>query len=94
MYTWSETISLYNPRPNWYSDTIDLIIIILVRQPEDARPSNRTLPMPGTADGDAISRCQVLGRAGSVHHGAGQWMLHGLPDATVTRFSFVWKSPL
>ena len=23
--------------------------------------------MPGTADGDAISRCQVLGRTGSVH---------------------------
>ena len=34
--------------------------------------SNRALPMPGTADGDAVSHCQVLGRAGSVHHGADQ----------------------
>ena len=25
--------------------------------------------MPGTVDGDVVSRCQVLGRAGSVHHG-------------------------
>ena len=30
------------------------------------------LPMPGTADGHVVSRCQVLGRAGSVHHGADQ----------------------
>ena len=34
--------------------------------------SNRALPMPGTADGDAVSRGQVLGRAASVHHGADQ----------------------
>ena len=30
------------------------------------------LAMPGTADGDAISGCQVLSRAGSVHRGADQ----------------------
>ena len=35
-------------------------------------PLNCALPMPGTADGDVVSRCQVLGRAGSVHHGADQ----------------------
>ena len=40
--------------------------------PSTSRMSNRALPMPGTADGDAISRCQVLGRAGSVHHGTDQ----------------------
>ena len=50
--------------------------------------------MPGTADGDVVSRCQGLGRAGSVHHGADQQVVHGLPDATVTRFLFVGKSPL
>ena len=43
-------------------------------------------PNAGTAGGDAVSRCQVLGRAGSVHR--------GLPDATVTCFLFVGKSPL
>ena len=32
----------------------------------------------------AISHCQVLCRAGSVHHGADQYMLHDLPDAIVT----------
>ena len=30
--------------------------------------SNRALP--GIADGDVVSRCQVLGRTGSVHHEA------------------------
>ena len=71
-----------------------LIIIILVLPPGVVCLSNRALPMLGTADGDAVSRCQVLGRAGSVHHGADQSVLHGLPDATVTRFLFVGKSPL
>ena len=33
---------------------------MLVLPPEDERPSNRSLPMPDTADGDAINRCQVL----------------------------------
>ena len=47
-----------------------LIIIILVLPPGVVCSSNRALPMLGTADGDAVSRCQVLGRAGSVHHGA------------------------
>ena len=47
-------------------------IIILVLPPGVVCSSNRALPMLGTADGDAVSRCQVLGRAGSVHHGADQ----------------------
>ena len=37
---------------------------------KESCPLNCALPMPGTADGDVVSRCQVLGRAGSVHHGA------------------------
>ena len=47
------------------------IIIILVLPPGVVFPSYRAPPplMPGTADGDAVSRCQVLERAGSVHHG-------------------------
>ena len=53
--------------------------------------SNCALPMPGTADGDVVSRCQVLGRVGSAHHGAEQLVLHGLPDATVTGFWFVGR---
>ena len=48
-----------------------MVIIILVLPPVKFQ-SNCALPMPGTADGDAVSRCQVLGRAGSVHHGADQ----------------------
>ena len=48
------------------------VIIILVLPPGVVCSSNRALPMLGTADGDAVSRCQVLGRAGSVHHGADQ----------------------
>ena len=51
--------------------------------------SNRALPMFDTTDGDAVSLCQVLGRASSVHHVAAQWMLHGLHDATVTGVWFV-----
>ena len=47
---------------------IILVLIILVLPPGVVCPSNRALPMLGTADGDAVSRCQVLGRAGSVHH--------------------------
>ena len=43
-----------------------LVIIILVIPPVAFQS------MPGTADGDAISRCQVLNRAGSAHHGADQ----------------------
>ena len=56
---------------------------------QESCPLNCALPMPGTADGDVVSRCLVLGRAGSVHHGADQYMLHGLPDATVTSLCFV-----
>ena len=55
-----------------FADDLVLIIIILVLPPGVVCSSNRALPMPGTADGDAVSRCQVLGRAGSVHHGADQ----------------------
>ena len=40
--------------------------------PPVAFQSNCALPMPWTADGDAISRCQVSSRGGSVHHGADQ----------------------
>ena len=40
--------------------------------PPVACQSNRSFPMRGTADGDAISRCQVLCRAGIVQHGANQ----------------------
>ena len=52
--------------------------------------SNCALAMSSTADGDAVNqcRCQVLGRAGSVHHGADESMFHDLPDGTVTRFWF------
>ena len=39
---------------------------------QESCPLNCALPMPGTAYGDVVSRCQVLGRAGSVHHGADQ----------------------
>ena len=67
---------------------IVIIIFILVLPPVTFQ-SNRALPMPGTADVYAISRCQVLGIAGSVHHGADQWMWHGLPDATVTSVCFI-----
>ena len=49
-----------------------LVIIILVLPPGVVCPSNRALPMLGTLGGDAVSHCQVLGRAGSVHHGADQ----------------------
>ena len=52
--------------------TVFRLIIILVLPPGVVCSSNRTLPMPGTANGDAISHCQVMGRAGSVHHGADQ----------------------
>ena len=40
--------------------------------PPVAFQSNGALPMPCTVDGDAISRCQVSSRGGSVHHGADQ----------------------
>ena len=46
------------------------LIIILVLPPGVVCSSNRALPMLGTADGDAVSHCQVSGRACSVHHGA------------------------
>ena len=42
-------------------------VIIILDLPPVACQSNRPLP----ADGDAVSRCQVLGRAGSVRHEAG-----------------------
>ena len=39
----------------------NVIIIILVRPPGVVCLSNRGFPMVGTADGDAISRCRILG---------------------------------
>ena len=71
-----------------------LIIIILVLPPAVVCPSNCALPMSGTVDGDVVSRCHVLGRAASIHHGTDHYVLHGLPDTTVTGFLFVGKSPL
>ena len=55
-----------------HEDVYITIIIILVLPPGVVCLSNRALPMLGTADGDAVNRCQVLGRAGSVHHGTDQ----------------------
>ena len=69
--------------------TIAIIIIIILVLPPVSCPPNRALPMPGTADGDAISHCHDLGRAGSVHHGADQKILHGLSDATVKSLWFL-----
>ena len=69
-----------------------LIIIILVLPPAVVCPSNYALPMSGTVDGDVVSRCQVLGRAASIHHGAAHYVLHGLPDIS-HRFLVRWKSP-
>ena len=40
----------------------------LLSFPPVACQSNCALPMAGTSDGDAVSRCQVLSRVGSVHH--------------------------
>ena len=45
------------------------LIVILILPPGVVCSSNGALTVLGTADGDAVSRCQVLGRAGSVHHG-------------------------
>ena len=39
-------------------DGVIALIIILVLPPVACQSSDRALPMPGTADGDAISRCQ------------------------------------
>ena len=52
----------------FFGELVHVVIIILVLPPGVVCSSNRALPMLGTADGDAVSRCQVLGRAGSVHH--------------------------
>ena len=54
------------------SDERQFTIIIILALPPVAFQSNCALSMPGTADGGAISRCQVLSRARSVHHGADQ----------------------
>ena len=54
------------------SHCYESLIIILVPPPGVVCSSNSALPMPGTSDGDAVSHCQVMGRAGSVHHGADQ----------------------
>ena len=64
------------------TDKVILLAVILTEEsdltssflsfPPVAFQSNCALPMPCTADGDAISRCQVSSRGGSVHHGADQ----------------------
>ena len=41
------------------------MIIILVLPPVACQTNRAVVPMPDKGDGDAISRCQVLGRAGS-----------------------------
>ena len=66
------TVPCLSPKGLYKLQNITFIIIILVLPPGVACPSNCARQMPGSADGDSISRCQVLGRAGSVHHGADQ----------------------
>ena len=61
----------------WSGNLIERIlgtdfVIILIIPLGVVCPSNCALPMPGTADGDVVGHCQVLGRAGSVHHGTDQ----------------------
>ena len=53
------------------------LVIIIIVLPPVACQSNRTITMVSAVDGDAISRCQILGRAGSVRHVTDQYMLHG-----------------
>ena len=57
--------------------------------PPVACQSDCALPMAGTSDGDAISRCQVLSREGSAHHWADLYMFHGMPYVTVTSLCLV-----
>ena len=47
-----------------------MLVTIIRVLPPVAFQSKCALQMPGTADGAAVSRCRVLSRAGSVHHGA------------------------
>ena len=70
------------------------IIIILVLPPGVVGSSNGALPMLGTADGDAVSRCHVLEESRQCQSWGRPYVLRGLPDATVTRFLFVGKSQL
>ena len=58
--------------PSYFSNSHLISSFVSFHQESYACPSNRALPMPGTADGDAVSRCQDLGRAGSVHLRADQ----------------------
>ena len=51
---------------------LSMSFVIIIVLPPVAFQSNGALTMPGTADGDVVSRCQVLSRVGSVHHGADQ----------------------
>ena len=53
--------------PSGYAIIINLVLLSGV-----VCLSNGALPMTGTANGDVVSHCQVLGRADSVHHGADQ----------------------
>ena len=63
---------------------MDPLIIILVLPPGVVCSSNRALPMFGTADGDAVSRCQVLGRAGSVGQTSRCCMVCLMPQSHVS----------
>ena len=63
-------LNQFSGKPSF--SAVPTVITILVLPPGVVCESNCALPMPGTADGDVVSRCQVLGRAGSVHHGADQ----------------------
>ena len=60
-----------NEHMNWNTHIFNISSSFLSFHQESC-PLNCALPMPGTADGDVVSRCRVLGRAGSVHHGADQ----------------------
>ena len=46
-----------------------MLVIIILELPPVPFQSNCALRMPDTADGDAISRWQVLSRACSIYHG-------------------------
>ena len=59
-------------------------IIIIIVLPPVAFQSNRALPMRGTGDGDAISRCKVLSRAGSVHQTSRCCMVCLMPQSQIS----------
>ena len=68
---------------------VTVIILVLLPVACQLVPS-QCLTQPNS---DAVSHCQGLHRAGSVHHGADQWVLHGLMDAAVPRLWFALDRP-